>query len=114
RIGNERAPLLDPATGAEWGTVSWSLELVDEAVARADDVFRSGEWSSLTRAARADVLDAIGRGISARVEEIAVLETLANGKPLAATRAEVQASTRWWEYYAALLRTQRDESLEVS
>lgn len=114
RTGQERVPLLDPASGAEWGAVSWSLEHVDEAVARADDAFRTGSWPLATRSARADVLDAIGRGVLERVDEIAVLETLASGKPLAATRAEVRVSARWWEYYAALLRTLRDEDLELS
>ncbi|UOR02484.1 aldehyde dehydrogenase family protein [Leucobacter allii] len=114
RVGPHRVPLVDPARGAEWGTVSWAPDHVREAVDLAGEAFRTGSWARAPRAERADVLDAIGRGVLERVEEIAVLETLANGKPLAATRAEVGASARWWGYYAALLRTLRDESIELS
>lgn len=114
RVGTHHVPLIDPSRGSEWGVVSWALEHVGEAVSLAEQSYQEGTWAHATRAARADVLDAIGRGVSERIDEIAVLETLANGKPLAATRAEVAVSVRWWEFYAALLRTLRDESLELS
>lgn len=114
RPGTERKPLIDPATGTTWGSVSHSVELIAEAVTVARAAHTTGEWRSMTTMQRADVLDTVGRGIEAHVEEIAALETLANGKPLVATRAEVAVSARWWQYYAALLRTLREERLPLS
>ncbi|WP_395474719.1 aldehyde dehydrogenase family protein [Saccharopolyspora spinosa] len=114
RQGTRHEALTDPATGQPWGTVSHNVDLVDEAVAVARATYASGEWRSVSNLQRADVLDAIGRGIDARVDEIAALETLANGKPFPATKAEVAVSARWWQYYAALLRTTREERLSIS
>ncbi|MGI8393124.1 aldehyde dehydrogenase family protein [Leucobacter sp. W1038] len=112
--GNESQSLISPFNGEAWGHVTWSLEQVDLAVDSAAQAVRSSEWLDLTRQQRADVLDQIGRGVEAHVEEIASLETLANGKPLKSTMAEVLVSVRWWQYYASLLRTQRDEEIELS
>ncbi|QIZ38614.1 aldehyde dehydrogenase family protein [Saccharopolyspora sp. ASAGF58] len=114
RRGTRTETLFDPATGRPWGSVSHDADLVGEAVAGARASHTGGEWRSLTHLQRADVLDAIGRGIDARVEEIAALESLANGKPLAATKAEVAVSARWWQYYAALLRTTREDRIAIS
>lgn len=114
RTGADTEPLVDPATGASWGSVSWDVALVDDAVTTASQTHQNGSWRGLTAVQRADVLDEIGRHIADRVDEIAALETLANGKPLAATKAEVAVSARWWQYHAALLRTLREERIELS
>lgn len=106
--------LTDPATGRAWGTVTWDEDTVDLAVENAVAARRAGDWASLPAMQRADVLDRIGLGIAEHVDEIAQYETLANGKPIAATRAEVAVSARWWQYGAALLRTLRDARIQMS
>lgn len=108
RVGDSSVPLTDPATGTRWGEVTWGVGAVAEAVEAARASFVRGKWADGSRAERADVFDAISIGIDARKDELAELESLANGKPIAATRAEVLASARWWQYYAALLRGLRE------
>lgn len=112
--GIEHEALLDPSTGARWGTVTYAADLVEQAIEVACAAHATGAWRGHTAVQRADVLEAIGRGIADRVEELAALESLATGKPLHATRAEVEVSARWWQYYAALLRTLRDQLIAVS
>ncbi|WP_240739988.1 aldehyde dehydrogenase family protein [Leucobacter triazinivorans] len=112
RSGSECAALVDPATGAEWGSVDWDASFVDDAVETAER--GAGIWGRKTALERADVLDRIGRAIEAHGDELAIYETLANGKPLRFTRAEVAASARWWQYYAALLRTLREHTIPLS
>lgn len=108
RVEGHSVPLVDPSTGAQWGEVVSADELISEAVEVARYGFSCGDWAALSRMQRADVFDAISRGIDARKDELAELETLANGKPFEATTAEVLASARWWQYYAALLRGLRE------
>lgn len=112
--GANTETLTDPATGQTWGSVTWGANTVDLAVRNAADAHAAGEWSARTSVQRADVLDEIGRRIEEHVDEIAWYETLANGKPIAATRAEVAVSARWWQYSAALLRTVRDARIQMS
>nr|WP_276544189.1 aldehyde dehydrogenase family protein [Brevibacterium luteolum] len=114
REGEMIEPLIDPATGDEWGSVSWEERYVSEAVDLASDAITVSDWSQMHRSARADVLERVGSAVLDRQEEIALLETMATGKPLASTRAEVAASVGWWRYQASLLRTLRDEWLELS
>ncbi|MCW2286962.1 aldehyde dehydrogenase [Leucobacter luti] len=114
RVGDTSEPLLDPATGVQWGEVSWSEKLATEAIEAARRNFARRAWVDCTRSERADLFDAISRGVESRADELAELETLANGKPIAATRAEVLASARWWQYYAALIRGLRESHFRNS
>ncbi|MFD5211397.1 aldehyde dehydrogenase family protein [Streptomyces anulatus] len=50
----------------------------------------------------------------AHTEELALLETRANGKPLTATRGEVGALARWNRYFAAVAETMEDVSRPLS
>lgn len=114
RVGESREALVDAATGATWGDVSWSVDHVAEAVDTAQRSFTSRNWVDWTRVERADLFEAISKSIESKADELAELETLANGKPIAATRAEVLASVRWWQYYAALLRGLRESHFRNS
>lgn len=114
RAGDRSEALIDPATGAEWGRVEWSTAHIAEAIASAQRCVNDGGWAGWSRTERADLFDEIARGIAPRADELAVLESRANGKPIAATRAEVLAASRWWQYYAALLRGLREEHFQNS
>lgn len=110
--GDHTIALVDPSTGNEWGEVTWALSQLDSAVQGAVGAQR--EWALRTESERADVLEVAGRLLAQYVEDLAVFESLANGKPLHATRAEVQAASKWWQYYAALLRSLRSESWQIT
>ncbi|MFJ4681833.1 aldehyde dehydrogenase family protein [Streptomyces sp. NPDC088789] len=106
--------LLDPATGARWGTAWQDPAAVDRAVAAARTALRSPAWAGLPQHARGDLLHRLGDVLAAHGDELAALETRANGKPLAATRAEVAALVRWYRYFAAVAETLEDRSRTLS
>ncbi|HSV84163.1 MAG TPA: aldehyde dehydrogenase family protein [Ramlibacter sp.] len=104
--GAARAPdgvateLVDPATGREWATAYSERGSVDPAVRSAHRAFTSSPWADFTAAERAALLRKLGVLIVAQAEEIGRLESLANGKPRAATLAEVRATAQWYQFYA--------------
>ncbi len=78
-------PVLDPATGKEVTSIAEaSAEQLDAAVGAADKAFAS--WSRTTPAERAHLLLSLADAIEAHAEELAGLESLDCGKPLASAR----------------------------
>ncbi|MGW1278252.1 aldehyde dehydrogenase family protein [Streptomyces tsukubensis] len=112
--GGSEVPLLDPATGARWGTAWQDPAAVDRAVDAARGALRSPSWAGLPQHARADLLYRLGDVLAAHGDELAALETRANGKPLTATRGEVAALVRWYRYFAAVAETLEDRSRALS
>ncbi|MFI6642121.1 aldehyde dehydrogenase family protein [Streptomyces sp. NPDC050504] len=101
----------DAADGRVFKTVSPSTEEVLSEVARAgaEDVDRAvkaarkafEKWSALPGAERAKYLFRIARIIQERSRELAVLETLDNGKPIKETRdADIPLVAAHFFYYA--------------
>jgi aldehyde dehydrogenase (NAD+) len=101
----------EAADGKVFKTVSPSSEEVLAEVARAgaEDVDRAvkaarkafGKWSALPGAERAKYLFRIARIIQERSRELAVLETLDNGKPIKETRdADLPLVAAHFFYYA--------------
>lgn len=101
----------EAADGKVFKTVSPSTEEVLSEIAQAGeaDVDRAvraarkafGEWSALPGAERAKYLFRIARIIQERSRELAVLETLDNGKPIKETRdADLPLVAAHFFYYA--------------
>lgn len=101
-------PLTDPATGRVWALAHVDPDAAADAVRGARTAFADGPWGGLPAHARADLLHRLGDVIVDHADELARLETLANGKPLAATRGEVGALARWYRYFAAAAETLDD------
>ncbi|WP_407560905.1 aldehyde dehydrogenase [Streptomyces sp. 184] len=101
-------PLTDPATGRVWARARLDADAVDDAVRGARTAFADGPWGALPAHGRADLLHRLGDVIVEHADELARLETLANGKPLSATRGEVRALARWYRYFAATAETLED------
>ena len=81
----EALPVLDPATGDEVASVAEaSAEQIDAAVRAAEGAFTS--WSRTTPGERAHLLLVLADAIEAHAEELAALESLDCGKPLASAR----------------------------
>ena len=77
---------VNPATEEALASVSTaSTADVDDAV-RAARAAYEGPWSRLTAAQRGTYLFRIARGIAERARELAVVETLDNGKPIKESR----------------------------
>lgn len=107
-------PLTAPATGRTWAHAHQDPDAVEDAVRGARAAFADPSWAALAGHARADLLYRLGDVLVAHADELASLETLANGKPLAATRAEVRALARWYRYFAATAETLQGASRPLS
>ncbi len=92
---------LNPATAQPLSTVSTaSVGDVDDAVGHARQAF-DGSWSRLSGAQRGKYLFRIARGIAERARELAVVETLDNGKPIKESRdVDIPTAAAHFFYHA--------------
>lgn len=74
------------------------------AVAAARHAFDEGAWPHLSGADRARRLLKVADLIRAHKEELALIETLESGKPIAQARDEMEGCAGLWEYAATLCR----------
>ncbi len=82
-----RLETLDPSNGSVLTTFpNGGAEDIDRAVRKARAAFERGAWHDMTPAARAKLIWRLGDLIDANADELAVLETLDNGKPIGVSR----------------------------
>src|SRR5882672_7212936 len=82
----------------------------ERAIAAARRAFDLGPWPRMKGAERAAVLRRVAEGILARKHELALLETLENGKPLAQSLGEIEGAADLWHYAATLARQLHGDS----
>jgi acyl-CoA reductase-like NAD-dependent aldehyde dehydrogenase len=106
----------DPATGESLGTVQTAGPAdVDLAVASARRAFESGVWPRLTPAERGRMLWRLGDLIERDADELALLETLDNGKPITFSRRDDLALTAdMFRYFAGFATKHPGQTLPVS
>jgi aldehyde dehydrogenase (NAD+) len=92
---------INPGTGEVLATVSTaSAEDVDRAIGTARKAYDK-VWSKMSGAERGKYLFRIARGIAERSRELAVIETLDNGKPIKETRDfDVPTAAQHFFYHA--------------
>lgn len=91
----------NPADGTELYTaLAGDERLVDEAVRAARRALEHGPWRRWPPEQRERLLWAIADALESNADLLAYLETLDNGKPLAAARGDVRDAARWFRYYA--------------
>ncbi len=83
---------------------------VEAAVQAAHKAFETGPWPRMKGAERAAILLKTADLIEARLEDIARLDALESGKPIAQARGEISGAVDIWRYAAALARTLHGES----
>ncbi|MBZ9821891.1 aldehyde dehydrogenase family protein [Mesorhizobium sp. CA4] len=83
---------------------------VETAVQAAHRAFETGPWPRMKASERAAVLLKTADLIEARLEEIARLDALESGKPIAQARGEIGGAIDIWRYAASLARTLHGES----
>lgn len=94
-------PVVDPSTGRRIADVPWAGRAdVDAACQAAQKAFPA--WSALTVRERGKHLKEFGRLIGEHADELAMLDTVDSGNPLAAMRAEADASIQHIENWCAL------------
>lgn len=67
---------------------------------------KSGVWSKISRAERADVLDKIAELLGANLKPLIELEVRQTGRAFREMNAQVPSLIKWYKYYAAVLRTE--------
>lgn len=72
------------------------------AIASAKTAFQQPSWRQMDPSKRGRVLTKVGQMVRERLDELAKLETLNNGKPLGQAKGDVAYSARLFEYYAGL------------
>ncbi|MCB9751015.1 MAG: aldehyde dehydrogenase [Myxococcales bacterium] len=100
-------PVIDPARDRLLTTIPASGAAdVDAAVAAARDAFPA--WSASATAERADLLDAVADAIERRLGELALLESLDNGKPVSLARAvDIPRAVANFRFFAGAVRHQQ-------
>ncbi|HWK14093.1 MAG TPA: aldehyde dehydrogenase family protein, partial [Rhizobiaceae bacterium] len=91
----------NPADGSVIAHVADSDKAdVDLAVAAARKAFEEGPWSKMTPTERAKLLFKLADAIEAHADELALIETLDNGKPYKMARmGDVPGSAEKFRYY---------------
>jgi betaine-aldehyde dehydrogenase len=82
----------------------------EAAIAAARTAYDAGYWPRMKGADRAALLLKVADMIDARREEIALLDCLEVGKPIAQARGEIAGAADIWRYAAALARDLHGES----
>jgi phenylacetaldehyde dehydrogenase len=91
----------DPATGEVLASVPYGTAVdIDKAVSAAAAAFAAPSWARLAPRERGRLLWRISEVIEAHLEELAALEALDNGMPLANARGGVFASAEAFRYYS--------------
>ncbi|MEM6683687.1 MAG: aldehyde dehydrogenase family protein [Pseudomonadota bacterium] len=99
--GGDPIAVINPADGAQISAIGESSKNdVDSAVTAARAAFEDGPWGAMKPDARAKLIYRIADHFEAHAEELAILETLDNGKPISAARGEVISAINAMRYYA--------------
>ncbi|RDU95236.1 aldehyde dehydrogenase family protein [Trinickia dinghuensis] len=107
----DRLSVVNPSTEETIADVqAGSAADVDCAVQAATRAFEG--WRHTSGAERAAYLRAIARGVQARRDHLAALQSLNNGKPLAEAQVDIADVAATFEYYAGLAE-QLDDTGEV-
>ncbi len=85
---------------------------VRSAIAAARRAFDTGPWPRMSGAERGRILYRVADLIDARREEIARLDVLESGKPIAQARGEIAGAADIWRYAASLARHVHGESYD--
>ena len=101
--------VVDPATGEVCGAIGRGGEReIDAAVTAARSAYER-EWRTTTTQERGALLRRLSELVAEHAEQLAALESLDTGKPLAQARADVAVAVRYFGFYASVV-----ESLEGS
>lgn len=94
---------------------SAGVDDVDAAVAAARAAFESGPWSEMPARQRGRIIWRIGELLRENLEEVAILETIDNGKPIFESRyVDIPMVAEVFQYYAGWADKVHGEVIPVS
>jgi acyl-CoA reductase-like NAD-dependent aldehyde dehydrogenase len=111
--GGKTMDVINPADGNPFATVAKCDEKdVDRAVSAA--VAAGADWAAMPVSERSKLLLEASRLITARAEELAVLETMEQGSPLRKTKNfDIPQCAEQFEYFAGVARGMTGETLPI-
>ena len=93
----------DPSSGALLATMAKATKAdVDRAVAAAQSALESKAWGGAAPAERGRILLRIAQALRDQAEDLAMLESRDNGKPLRQARSDLQVAARYFEFFAGI------------
>jgi aldehyde dehydrogenase (NAD+) len=99
-LSGERLDVVCPSDGLAFASIPASGEAdVDHAVSAARSSMDSKPWGRMPAFERGRCLTRLGLLIEKHASELAALESRDTGKPIRQGRADVNASTRYFEFY---------------
>lgn len=111
---NEKREVINPANNEVISNVTeGTAEDVDQAVRAAKEAFFDNGWKTTYARTRADYLLKISNKLEDRKEEIAMLETLNNGKTFEDSIGDVEDAINQFQYYAGLATKPHGQTYEV-
>ncbi|MFD4459160.1 aldehyde dehydrogenase family protein [Nocardia sp. NPDC058480] len=110
----EVIPIIDPVTEEQITEFTdCGPEAVDEAVARAKTSFEAGVWQGLPGRERAKIMWRIADLMDEHAQELAELDSLNTGMPLAQANMIVPTCAEFFRYYAGWCTKVNGSSYEV-
>lgn len=112
--GNERK-VFNPTDNSLLANVAeGSEEDVDNAISAAKRAFYQDGWKDTPASERVRLLEEIAAQVEENAEELAVLETMDSGKPIAESRISVQNVIATFKYHAGLINKPSGQTYNVS
>lgn len=100
--GGDTLPMVAPATGSTYGSITDSTAAdVDAAVQAARTSYDSGAWGRTSALERSRILLAFSRLIEENAGVLAEIEARDTGKPASVAQADMVALARYFEFYGA-------------
>jgi (Z)-2-((N-methylformamido)methylene)-5-hydroxybutyrolactone dehydrogenase len=110
----ERMASFNPSTGEPWYEFArGGAEDADRAVRSARSAFRDPSWSRLTSTQRGKLLRRVAELVQDRGEEIALLESMDNGKLLREMRVQIGLIAEYLQYFAGIADKVHGEVIPV-
>ena len=104
----------NPATEEAWCLVAkGDADDVDRAVQAAHKAFLHSEWASMTFTERGKLVRKLGELIARNTEELALVESLDNGKLIREMRGQINYQPEFFYYYAGLADKIHGQTLPI-
>lgn len=109
--GGHHLPVINPATEEQVSALREAdATEVDTAVRAARRAFDTGPWPRMTLDARKDILYRIRDTLRSHTDELAWLECLNTGLPIARIREQIGRAARNFEFFAEVASTMKGET----
>ena len=115
-VSGKTFPTINPATGEEIAQVAEADAAdVNKAVKAARHAFEKGPWRKMAAAERGRLLNRLADLIEKHADELAALETLDNGKPVAVAKAaDLPLTIACYRYYAGWADKVQGKTIPIS